>query len=109
MTASRRWSFRLRTLLLGVAILAVPLAWIGWQAHIVHERTSLRRSLEARGRSVIPLSMMLDSAVVVPQLNLIRRMMGDEEIIIVVVGEGDADRSRAEALFPEAVFARHDF
>jgi hypothetical protein len=35
------FQFRLRTLLIGVALLAVPCAYVGWQAKIVAERKSL--------------------------------------------------------------------
>lgn len=39
MTAPRRrWSFGLRTLLLVVAILAVPLAWVGYSLNWIRER-----------------------------------------------------------------------
>jgi hypothetical protein len=34
----RRFQFRLRTLLIGVTLLAVPCAYIGWQLKIVRER-----------------------------------------------------------------------
>jgi hypothetical protein len=34
----RRFQFRLRTLMIGITLLAVPLGYIGWQAKIVRER-----------------------------------------------------------------------
>jgi hypothetical protein len=34
----RRFQFRLRTLMVGVTLLAVPLGYVGWQAKIVRER-----------------------------------------------------------------------
>jgi hypothetical protein len=41
----RRWfQFRLRTLLIVVTLLAVPCAYVGWQAAIVRERKSLLES-----------------------------------------------------------------
>jgi hypothetical protein len=34
----RRFQFRLRTLMIGVMLLAIPLGYVGWQARIVRER-----------------------------------------------------------------------
>jgi hypothetical protein len=40
----RLWfSFSLRTLLIGMALLATPLGYVGWQAKIVRERKALLR------------------------------------------------------------------
>jgi hypothetical protein len=37
----RRWfQFSLRTLMIGVTVLAVPCGYVGWQAKIVRERTA---------------------------------------------------------------------
>src|SRR4051794_5204364 len=41
----RRWyQFSLRTLLIGVTLLAVPCAYVGWQIRIVRARRALRAS-----------------------------------------------------------------
>ncbi len=37
----RRFQFRLRTLMIGVTLLAVPCGYIGWQARIVWERKAM--------------------------------------------------------------------
>ena len=38
----RRWfQFSLRTLLIFVTLAAIPLGWLGWQAHIVRERKAM--------------------------------------------------------------------
>src|ERR1700747_2520005 len=37
----RRFQFRLRTLLIVVTLLAVPCAYVGWQAKIVREREAI--------------------------------------------------------------------
>lgn len=38
MTPPRRWSFGIRTLLLAVAVLAGPLAWVGYSLNWIHQR-----------------------------------------------------------------------
>jgi hypothetical protein len=48
----RRFQFRLRTLLIGVTLLAVPLGYVGWQVKIVRER---RLQIEARSSPWITL------------------------------------------------------
>ena len=45
----RRFQFRLRTLLIVVTLLAVPMGYVGWQAKIVRERDSVREKTEAMG------------------------------------------------------------
>jgi hypothetical protein len=40
----RRFQFRLRTLMIVVTLLAVPLGYVGWSAKIVRERIALRES-----------------------------------------------------------------
>ena len=46
----RRWfQFRLRTLMIGVTLLAIPCGYVGWQAKIVRERRAeLNRVVDAR-------------------------------------------------------------
>ena len=44
----RRFQFRLRTLMIGVTLLAVPLAYVGWQAKTVAERRALLLLIESR-------------------------------------------------------------
>ena len=40
----RRFQFRLRTLMIGVTLLALPCAYVGWQAKIVRERKAYLRA-----------------------------------------------------------------
>jgi hypothetical protein len=40
----RRWQFSLRTLLVAVALLAFPSAWVGYQLNWIRERNRLRAS-----------------------------------------------------------------
>jgi hypothetical protein len=42
----RRFRFRLRTLMIGVTVLAVPCAYIGWQAKIVREHEAALQRLK---------------------------------------------------------------
>ena len=44
-----RFQFRLRTLMVGVTLLAVACAYVGWQARIVSERNALRDRIEKMG------------------------------------------------------------
>jgi hypothetical protein len=44
-----RFQFRLRTLLIAVTLLAVPLGYVGWQAKIVRERTTVRQRIANMG------------------------------------------------------------
>ena len=55
----RRWfQFSLRTLMIGVTLLAVPIGYVGWQAKIVRERTAMESVILAQfgrclyGRSI---------------------------------------------------------
>jgi hypothetical protein len=41
----RRFQFRLGTLLIGVAILAIPMAYVGWQAKVAKRRDAIYRQL----------------------------------------------------------------
>jgi hypothetical protein len=52
----RRWfQFSLRTVLIVVTLLAVPLAYVGWQAKIVRERRWLLESVLLHQQSYIPI------------------------------------------------------
>jgi hypothetical protein len=46
---ARRFQFRLRTLMIVVTLLAVPLGYVGWQAKIVRERKSVLAEIEDAG------------------------------------------------------------
>ena len=56
MTAPRRhWSFSLRTLFVVVAMLALPLGWVGSQWRLVNVRRALRQELDQAGATILPL------------------------------------------------------
>jgi hypothetical protein len=50
----RRFQFRLRTLMIGVPLLAVPLGYVGWQAKIVRERRAMLIWIEDNGGRIEP-------------------------------------------------------
>ena len=89
-----RWfQFRLRTLLVGVALLAIPGAYVGHEAKIV----SAQRVWIAEHRATVSIFKGVDDN----RPSAIRRFLGDEdygEVMIV----SDADLAEAKALFPEA-------
>jgi len=45
----RRFQFSVRTLLIIVVLLAIPLGWVGWQAKIVRNRQALLMRVISRG------------------------------------------------------------
>jgi hypothetical protein len=45
----RRFQFRLRTLMIVVSLLAMPLGYVGWQAKIVRERKAVLAEIEDAG------------------------------------------------------------
>jgi hypothetical protein len=95
----RRWfQFSLRTLLIGVTLLAVPCAYVGWQAKIVRERrVELSRVVDTRLVGI-------DGADKEGTIPWIRRALGDKRVgsIKMLVGTDAAELDRLRVLFPEA-------
>jgi hypothetical protein len=92
----RRFQFRLRTLMIGVTLLAVPCAYVGWQAKIVRERRALLDEINAAGGGEVP----ADIAHRPPWL---RRILGDENVGFMVVPyttDGET-MARIFRLFPD--------
>ena len=51
----RRWfQFSLRSLLAGVTLLTIPCSYVGWQADIVRERSTMRQRLLDKGACFFP-------------------------------------------------------
>jgi hypothetical protein len=103
---NRRFQFRLRTLMIGVTLFALPCAYVGWQAKIVHERQAMRD--EIRGLDGGRRRGMIDRVnPIMPkyQLPWIRVMLGDVPYAIVGLEPGtDKEyRQRVRAVFLEAV------
>jgi hypothetical protein len=96
----RRWyQFSLRTLLIGVALLSVPCAYVGHEARIVAARKAwISSHLDMQfelDHTALPWN---PSATSVP---VIRRWLGDEGMRFLAVYPHDQDDGKA--LFPEAI------
>jgi hypothetical protein len=97
----RRFQFRLRTLLIMVTLLAVPLSYVGWQAKIVRERRAeLNRVVDGRLFGIAS----SDETRAIPW---IRRILADQQVysIMMPVGSDRAELDRLRSLFPEAKIA----
>jgi hypothetical protein len=94
----RRFQFRLRTLMIGVTLLAVACSYVGWQAKIVRERKALLENqhfcvacqlFEVARRGCIP---------------WMRWRLGDVDCYAIIGDEQvtDAELDRYRIAFPEA-------
>jgi hypothetical protein len=107
----RRFQFRLRTLMIGVTLLAVPCAYVAHEAQIVSERKEWIRAHSGPLR--LSSARSSDIATVVPgdsnrAPSLIRRWLGDEpkESINVSKNLSRPQLKEIISLFPEAaIFA----
>jgi hypothetical protein len=97
----RRWfQFRLRTLLVIVTLLAIPCAYLGWQANIVSHRKLVLKNAMEQGLVLMSNDLTVDA---VPTIPWIRRIMGDAPVRSVWwVGASKEDRERFSEAFPEA-------
>jgi hypothetical protein len=95
----RRLQFRLRTLMIGVTLLAVPCSYVGWQEKIVRDRIALKSHLENTGKGQF--FWVVNSEQEAPWL---RRVLGDKLIdeIGLTANVDIEERSRIRATFPEA-------
>lgn len=110
----RRWfQSSLRTLMVMVTLLAVPLGYMGWQVKIVHRREAMKSKLirlggECRTSSEELQDPFFDGKITVPKLPWIRELLGDEPMwslyIPQAVSKPDTDEITTE--FPEAVVSR---
>lgn len=87
--------FRLRTLMITVTLLALPLGYVGWQAKIVRERKAFRDSQSGKWSEGDGSN---------GGLSWLRRQLGDEPVAIVglPIDSSKELRAQAAALFPEA-------
>jgi hypothetical protein len=71
-----RFQFRLRTLMIVIALLAIPMAWVGWQVRIVEHRKAIKEMLRQRnlGLGGLPNFVPLDEW---PTLPWYRELLGD--------------------------------
>src|SRR5258708_22754093 len=98
----RRWSqFSLRSLPIGVTLMAVPCAYVGWQAKIVRERKQeLGRDVNGRWEFLFE-----GFEVVGPNpISPLRRMLGDVRIMAIEISPETELEERAHlvALCPES-------
>jgi hypothetical protein len=98
----RRWlQFSLRTLLIGVTLLAVPCAYVGWQAKIVRDRRALLDSIKAAGGG--DETAMFYNSASPPPPPWLRRILGDEtvELLLVPPATNEETMARIHRLFPD--------
>ena len=85
--ARRRFQFRLRTLLIGVTLLAVPCAYVGWQTKTISERkASLDGMLKRGGIALAGISW--PNGPPVARLSWIRERLGDQAMKWIVLPSG---------------------
>jgi hypothetical protein len=115
-TMKLRFQFRLRTLLIGVALFAVPCAYIGWQKKIVLERKEMLAQITAGGGSVMlvpstagvifyPIVNRNGTPVRYQAIPTVRRWLGDQYVVDITPPAGMEREGVAQiaALFPEVV------
>src|SRR5437868_3353725 len=101
--------YSLRTLLLFVAILAIPLGWLGWQAKIVRERRATIDEIVAAGGQVTRKADLKymggqSQVVEVQPPPWYRGMFGDEAIAIIqLTSRNTSGVAEIEGLFPESL------
>jgi hypothetical protein len=112
----RRFQFRLRTLLIAVALLAVACAYVGWQLKIVRQRAVVLNWLQERAplTTVVYGTPGYDSqqdargrwsvAINDPDTPWLRRLLGDHWIMTIIHPTAAADNEieRVRKAFPEA-------
>jgi hypothetical protein len=96
-----RFQFRLRTLMIGVTLLAVPLGYVGWQAKIVRDRRALLDSIKAAGGG--DETAMFHNNASPPPPPWLRRILGDEtvELLLVPPATDEETMARIHRLFPD--------
>jgi len=109
----RWWRFSLRTLLVGVTVLAV---WLGWNANVILQRKAMRRWIEqVGGRAAVDgQTAELSGETYLPlfwrqaderswRITPWRRLMGDQPLDVIVIppGVGAGNIRLIRMLFPE--------
>jgi hypothetical protein len=102
----RRWyQFSLRTLMIAVTLLAVPCAYVGWQAKVVSERKNAIRRFANGVQSadeMPPDQLRPDRDY---SISFVRRWMGDEPFYEILYSPNESvDKiPHLRDLFPEAI------
>jgi hypothetical protein len=115
----RAFQFRLRTLLIVITLLAVPWAYVGWQARIVRQRKAMMSELNGTGASVYLTSEIAhiqganfgidigDRTIrpPYPTASGLRELLGDDFVLGIVLSQQTppVTVSRIRATFPEAM------
>ncbi len=114
----RRFQFRLRTLMIVVMLLAVPLGYVGWQAKTVRQRQYLLQRLKSKDTAypttadadwrfwTSPLFIKAEEPA--PSVPLVRKLLGDQAVVAIVYFSqvDDLDFQQVERAFPEAKVKR---
>jgi hypothetical protein len=104
---NRRFQFRLRTLMIGLTLLAVPLGYVGWQAKIVRDRKAAIIELKTGGGTAIGAEGLSPSALAHGRdytIPFLRRWVGDHAVFWIMCKHGiDVDVRRLRSLFTEAL------
>jgi len=104
-SSRRRFQFRLRTLLIGVTLLAVPCAYVGWQAKIVRERQAwLMANPQSGASAVYGVLATLAFGNTKNRPSFVRLWLGDaaQETVELDSYATDEEKQLAIMLFPEA-------
>ena len=112
----RRFQFRLRTLMIVVTLLALPMGYVGWQAKIVRERKFWLETHAAREPGGDDMYSVDPGWVVFRDGNheqrspsRIRLWLGDEDhsVLLISPAAPETDAAVAAALFPEAAIYKY--
>ena len=118
MTSRRRFQFSLRSLMIGVTLLAVACAYVAWQARIVRDRKAMMIRLRDLGgvcntpdeiRDFFSASYKRSIDMNrLPMLPWIRRWLGDQAVYQMWIPESASshDAAEIEQAFPEAKVGR---
>jgi hypothetical protein len=104
-----RFQFRLRTLLIGVTLLAVPCGYVAWQAKIVRERIRFREQFFVK---INPFEEAETDTLREPasdgKVGWLRRFLGDAERPFFTVSKKISveDLNRVEEAFPESAITQ---
>jgi hypothetical protein len=96
-----RFQFRLRTLMLVVTVLALPCAYVGWQAKIVRERRAMLGTIDAVGGRYLAINAGdLPAGMTGP--GWIRRFLGDVAVVEIDFHASSLSQDDLKEKFPEA-------
>jgi hypothetical protein len=93
----RRFQFRLRSLMIVVTLLAIPLGYVGWQAKIVRKRNAMLEN----PRVANSIRETVDGK---PMISWLRRLLGDQDYAEIYVGGNVSaeEITNYRLAFPEA-------